>query len=170
MSECNICFNQINKYNMYYAKIDNPDERGVYHLHCLQKWLDTSNNGIMTQNKIIAYHIYISDDKVLTINIENKVQPSAPILNYTPQTYQHYSSQIHDNSIIQEHRVSVSQCENRECIGNNRYYYENQECIESNRYYHEDECRNRCRITICAIISIIFLIMAILTFIYVTGS
>ncbi len=170
MTECNICFNQIDKYNTHYAKIDNPDERGVYHLHCLQKWLETSNNGIMTQNKITAYHIYIHDDKVSTVYVENKVQPSAPIINNLPPVYQYYPPPAYDRVVIQEPHIVVSQCENQECLEDNRYYHEDQECIEGNRYYHEDRCRNRCRLTACVIIGIIFIIMGVFTFIYVTRS
>ena len=54
MNECSICFNTIEQ-NIQYAKIDNPDETGKYHVHCLETWLKSSNNnGIMT---IIIQHM-----------------------------------------------------------------------------------------------------------------
>ncbi|ARF09545.1 hypothetical protein Indivirus_1_168 [Indivirus ILV1] len=96
MAECGICLDIINK-NTYYGKIDDPNEIGFYHLHCLQRWLESNNNGILTQNTVDAYHILLNDQIISTIKIEKNIQqPSAPLISN----------------------------ENEEYVNNNRYYYE----------------------------------------------
>jgi len=86
MNECSICFHTIDK-NVQYAKIDNPDETGKYHVHCLEQWLKSSNNnGIMTRNKISAYFICANDIKLSKISINNSfTDATAPPLEYDNQ-------------------------------------------------------------------------------------
>lgn len=59
--ECPICYEIILK-NRVYVMIDNEGENGKYHVSCIEKWLNKSTNGILTQNKI----------KKLKLNINNK--------------------------------------------------------------------------------------------------
>lgn len=58
--ECCICYNDI-ELNKEYAIINNDIEKGIYHVHCLENWIQTSNNGILTQDKITSYIIFNGD-------------------------------------------------------------------------------------------------------------
>lgn len=187
MSECNICFNKIEP-NIQYAKIDNPDEVGSYHVNCLTNWLRTSgNHGIMTQTKVTGYYICINGEKIIKINVN--IVPSAPPTDtftpiiYPPQSYDPtpivYQSQNPPMIYNQQENYSnlrvypeSSHCpETSHCPEDHRVIFpQGEEYIDNNRYYHDDRCQNRSKNIVCGIVSIVFIVMAVLTFIYVTRS
>jgi hypothetical protein len=56
MEECVICQTPID--NKTYAFINNDHERGVYHINCLTEWLERTNTGILSEDKITSYLVF----------------------------------------------------------------------------------------------------------------
>lgn len=83
MDECGICYNSLEP-NIEYSKINNPHESGSYHVQCLTNWLNNSHNGILTQDKITSYQIFINNEPIQTVML-----PTAPqIYNVEQEQYQ----------------------------------------------------------------------------------
>lgn len=70
---CIICYNKINSGDMY-AIIDNKHEKGKYHVNCLEKWLEKSNHGLLSQDEIKSYSVY-DNDQIIQTNIINNMKP-----------------------------------------------------------------------------------------------
>lgn len=66
--ECVICFNKL-EHDQPYCKIDNKRENGNYHVECLEQWLQKSNNGLYTRDKIISYSIYHNSELIESIKV-----------------------------------------------------------------------------------------------------
>lgn len=74
MAECHICYEPI--LNQPYAKIDNVNEVGIYHVNCLENWIRVGNRaGIISRDKITSYTIYDH------YNTRQVVLPTAPPLH-----------------------------------------------------------------------------------------
>ena len=67
---CAICTSRIN--GNIYTMIDNQNEKGKYHINCLEKWISRSKNGILTREEIESYSIYNNDIIIDTINFKKK--------------------------------------------------------------------------------------------------
>jgi hypothetical protein len=68
MEDCGICFCGITETK--YVIIDNPGEKGKYHLDCLVEWLTLRKNGIETQTPIETYSIFENDLFIKQIKAE----------------------------------------------------------------------------------------------------
>ena len=66
--ECLICSHPLCE-DQPYAMINNNNEKGKYHIECLERWLETSNNGLLTQDKIMSYNIYHNNNLIEQKNI-----------------------------------------------------------------------------------------------------
>lgn len=102
--ECSICFTYIDT-NTQYAKVSN--ENGVYHVDCLKRWLESSNNnGIMTQNKINEYKLYFKDNEISTVKTATAAyqlapRPSEYVIDFPQEQYidnnRHYHRDLLEN-------------------------------------------------------------------------
>jgi hypothetical protein len=72
-NECPICYHLLTA-DQPYAMIDNTGEKGMYHIECLEKWLEKSKNGLITNNLITSYSVYhegeLIETKMVTTNID----------------------------------------------------------------------------------------------------
>ena len=59
--DCPICFEKISK-NKIYVMIDSEGENAKYHVRCIEKWLNKSTNGILTQNQIEKINLNINNE------------------------------------------------------------------------------------------------------------
>lgn len=66
---CSICFVKLD--DVPYALINDEGEKGRYHVHCLEKWIQKGTRGIMLDKKINSYSIYHMDKLIETI-VNNK--------------------------------------------------------------------------------------------------
>lgn len=110
-NECNICFTYINP-NDQYAKIEK--ENGVYHIDCLKRWLDSSNNnGIMTQSKVTSYNIYFKDKEISKIILPVILpEQTAPYPDYiiNVQEEQYIDNNRNHYRDLLENRCKASLC------------------------------------------------------------
>lgn len=60
LETCVICYEDLN--NQLYVTISGEGENNKYHFDCIEKWLDTSNNGILVQKPIEYINIHINED------------------------------------------------------------------------------------------------------------
>lgn len=67
--ECEICFYTITN-GQPYCKINNRRENGVYHMECVEAWLQRSNNGFHVQEAIISYSMFQNDELIETIKVD----------------------------------------------------------------------------------------------------
>ena len=91
MEECCVCFDHIDV-NIEYALINNDIEKGIYHTQCLENWIKTSNNGILTQDKITSYLIFNGDmSREIELNNITKdtvyFEPSAPNIEQIDENF-----------------------------------------------------------------------------------
>ncbi|QKF94203.1 zinc finger protein RING/FYVE/PHD-type protein [Fadolivirus algeromassiliense] len=87
---CEICFYKVDD-DQPYCKIDNKRENGKYHIECLERWLQKSNNGLHTQDKIISYSVYHGTELIETIKVDQKL--------YNNGYSQLIATQVEDNAI-----------------------------------------------------------------------
>lgn len=66
--ECLICFKKLDN-DVRYAMIDHIDENGKFCVECLEKWLDKSKCGLITNDKINSYSIYEGNKLIITMPI-----------------------------------------------------------------------------------------------------
>jgi len=76
---CGICFIKLD--DVPYAMINDDGEKGKYHVHCLNQWIQKSNRGILIEQKVNSYSIY-HEDKLIDTVVNNK--PSQIIDNNQP--------------------------------------------------------------------------------------
>jgi len=57
---CVICFEDITPYHVY-AMIDSPGETGKYHVKCIEKWINKSTNGVLTQTPIEKINLMVNE-------------------------------------------------------------------------------------------------------------
>lgn len=93
--ECPICFYKIED-DSPYSMIDNCNEKGKFHIECLEKWLTLSNNGLFTQDQIKKYSNYQNDKKIESIKV-----PPRTLTNYAYQSdpYANYPNTRSDHTI-----------------------------------------------------------------------
>ena len=83
--ECIICFYKISD-DQPYSMLDTKYEKGKYHTECLERWINKSHNGILTQETITSYSIYHKNKVIETIgvttddHIENNIDLTMPLL------------------------------------------------------------------------------------------
>jgi hypothetical protein len=70
--ECVICMKKLNDYP--YAVINKKGESGIYHVECLEQWLNKSHNrGVLQEEETELYSIYHNDQLIESINTIKKV-------------------------------------------------------------------------------------------------
>lgn len=92
INNCPICF--IDLEDSPYAMINNTSEKGRYHVECLERWLNKSRNGILTQDKIKGYTVYHEDTQIESI----KLPPLIPLRsNRTSENYESNQRRNYNN-------------------------------------------------------------------------
>lgn len=129
--ECEICSENL-LIDQPFAKIDDTAEQGMYHVECLEKWLNQSNNGLHTQNKITSYSIYHNNELIE----QHKINGQDYIVNISELSYTENQDLLNNN--------------------NNAPNVENINRIEA----HDDDCCCGCRCskvigTACCILLIV---------------
>lgn len=76
MEDCLICLDLIQD---DYAVVNNEHERGIYHIHCLEKWLKDSTRGVLSREKPKSYIVF--NNGVGRDIFTNAPTPSAPPLS-----------------------------------------------------------------------------------------
>lgn len=71
--KCPICFNKFTN-SQPFAMIDNTSEKGKYCIECIEKWLDISHNGLLTQDKVLSYSIYHENTLIETIPVSTIIK------------------------------------------------------------------------------------------------
>jgi len=96
---CGICFVKLD--DIPYAMINDDGEKGKYHIHCLDQWIQKSNRGILIEQKINSYSIY-HEDKLIETVVNNKPSPvidnNQPMFVNTSETTILIPSDEEDNS------------------------------------------------------------------------
>ena len=67
-----------------YSIIERCSEKGKFHVQCLEQWLQKSNNGIFTQDKIETYSIYQNN---ILINLNTLIKFLKMIYDNVSQKY-----------------------------------------------------------------------------------
>lgn len=71
-NECVICAYDILK-DQPYGMINNQYEKGKYHVECLEKWVNVSRNGLLTQYEIKSYSIYQHENLIEILELPENV-------------------------------------------------------------------------------------------------
>lgn len=159
-NSCGICYNTLVE-DTEYAKINNPHETGRYHIHCLVAWLNNSRNGILSQDRITSYQIFINEGLISTVNL-----PTAPPLNGDPPPYEYIAPlPSYEHSIHVDHRVPITNTPWPNLIYHNEHELNN----------HDDQFairrrQNTCRLFSCAGIIIIILVVAFVSYFIIRPS
>ena len=138
--ECIICTHEI-YIEQPYAMIDNQNEKGKYHVECLEQWVSKNNNGILTQDKIISYSIYQKNGVITTINIMDIAKQQIKPQNYIQNQPQNY---IQNQPYLNNHPI-YAQTHNRVYVPTYGQIYiqpQNQLYIPMNQTYNIPHQRN----------------------------
>lgn len=120
--DCGICFTKI-KNNHIIAMINNLNEKGRYHQQCLEKWLSVSNNGILTQDVIESYSLFLNDT---FIEVKNA--------NIQGNHYEYYEYLDDDDNYNNDNDNDSNDDNN----GDNNYNDNNDDNNEDNNYNNEN--------------------------------
>ncbi len=108
IKECAICYEIIHTCD-FYAKIESEPGDAVYHVDCLKKWINRSDNGIYSSKKISSYVIYSDQDiverKILDGNYYVAIDDSPPEGSETSDTADSASDSASDRSFIAIYRL-----------------------------------------------------------------
>ncbi len=77
MHICPICQDNVNN---DYAIINGELE--IYHIGCIQTWFTNHNTGIMTQNIITSYDMYLDGHYETTISIDKSTGTNIPLYEH----------------------------------------------------------------------------------------